>query len=35
MNKYPYSITAVDLQNVAGKITETHVDPALKTVQSS
>ena len=35
MNKYPYSITAVDLQNVAGKITETHVEPALKTVQSS
>jgi flagellar biosynthesis protein FlhG len=35
MNKYPYSITAVDLQNVAGKITETHVEPSLKTVELS
>jgi len=35
MNRYPYSITAVDLQNVAGKITKTHEGPALKTVKSS
>jgi flagellar biosynthesis protein FlhG len=35
MSKYPYSITAVDLQNVAGKITKTHEDLSLKTVKSS
>jgi len=35
MNKYPYSITAVDLQNVAEKITKIHQDPALQSVKSS
>ena len=35
MNRYPYSITAVDLQNVAGKLREIHEDPALKTVKLS
>jgi len=32
MNKYPYSITAVDLQNVAGKITKIHQHHALQSV---
>ena len=35
MNKYPYSITAVDLQNVAGKITKIHQDPVFQSVRSS
>lgn len=35
MNKYPYSITAVDLQNVAGKITKIHQVPVLQSVKSS
>lgn len=35
MNKYPYSITAVDLQNVAGKITKIPQGPVLQSVKSS
>lgn len=35
MNKYPYSITAVDLQNVAGKITKIYQGPELQSVKSS
>jgi flagellar biosynthesis protein FlhG len=35
MIKYPYSITAVDLQNVVGKMTKIHQNPALKSVETS
>ncbi len=35
MIKYPYSITAVDLQNVVGKMTKIHQNKALKSVEAS
>jgi flagellar biosynthesis protein FlhG len=35
MIKYPYSITAVDLQNVVGKMTKIHQNKALKSVETS
>ena len=35
MIKYPYSITAVDLQNVIGKMTKIHQNPALKSMETS
>ena len=35
MIKYPYSITAVDLQNVVGKMTKTNQNTALKSVETS
>ena len=35
MIKYPYSITAVDLQNVVGKLTKIHQNPDLKSMETS
>jgi flagellar biosynthesis protein FlhG len=35
MIKYPYSITAVDLQNVVGKMTKIHQNPDLKSMETS
>jgi flagellar biosynthesis protein FlhG len=35
MIKYPYSITAVDLQNVVGKMIKVHQSPALTSMETS